>query len=47
MITTLLSIQGVCVGISAYLTYKSTRKSTKLQRVRKEKGFKYYKVGGF
>lgn len=47
MIPTLIGIQSVCIGISAYLTYKSNKKSSNLKRVKKEKGFKYYKAGGF
>lgn len=43
----LIGIQSVCIGISAYLTYKSTRKSVKLQLISKDKGFKHYRTGGF
>ncbi len=44
---TLIGIQSVCIGISTYLTYKSSRKSVKLQLVSKGKGFKHYRTGGF
>lgn len=47
MITTLIGVQSICIGVSAYLAYKSQQKSTKLKRVKSEKGFKHYKAGGF
>ena len=47
MISTLIGIQTICIGVSAYLTYKTTAKTQKISRVKKEKGFKYYKAGGF
>lgn len=47
MITTLIGVQSICIGISAYLTHKSKQNSSKLKRVRKEKSFKHYKAGGF
>lgn len=47
MITALVSIQSVCVGISAYLVFKSNQKTTKVKKMKTDKGFKYYKAGGF
>ncbi|MGM7720518.1 hypothetical protein [Metabacillus sp. Hm71] len=47
MITTLISLQLACVGVSTYLTYKTTKKSTKIKLSSKTKGYKYYKAGGF
>ena len=47
MLTTFIGVQTICVGISAFLTYKSTRKAKTIKLVSKEKGFKYYKAGGF
>ncbi|MBD1379187.1 hypothetical protein [Metabacillus arenae] len=47
MLTTLIGIQTICVGVSAYLAYKTTKKSTKVKLSSNVKGFKYYKAGGF
>ncbi|WP_299831304.1 hypothetical protein [uncultured Metabacillus sp.] len=47
MITTLIGIQTVCIGVSAYLTYKTRKKSTKVKLTSNDKGYKYYKAGGF
>ncbi len=44
---TLIGIQSLCIGISVYLTYKSSRKTVKLQLISKDKGFKHYRTGGF
>lgn len=49
MITTLIITQAICVGTSAYLTFKANKKqsSVKLKLISKEKDFKHYKAGGF
>jgi hypothetical protein len=50
MITTaLVGIQTICVGITAFLTYRTTRRTVNLKLVNKDKktGFKHFKPGGF
>jgi hypothetical protein len=47
MLTTLLTIQTVCIATSAYITYRNTSKRIKLKLDHKSKGFKHYRTGGF
>lgn len=47
LLSSLIGIQTVCVGVTAYLTYRMNNKSTKMKLVQNEKGYKQYKVGGF
>lgn len=47
MISTLITIQTICIGVSSYLVYKSNNKSTKLRLKSNMKGFKYYNTGGY
>lgn len=47
MLTTLIGIQTICVGVSAFLTYKTAKKSKKVKLLSNVKGYKHYKAGGF
>lgn len=49
MITTLVGIQAVCVSITVYLTLKSTKRTSAMKIVARDKktGFKHFKAGGF
>lgn len=50
IIGALVGIQTICVGVTAYLAYKSsTNYTVTLKLVSKDKatGFKHYKPGGF
>lgn len=47
MITALIGIQTICIGASAYITYRTTKKKIKFKLVEKSKGFKHYRAGGF
>lgn len=49
IIGALVGVQTVCVGITAYLAYKTTKKTVSLKLISKDKitGFKHYKPGGF
>lgn len=47
MIATLIGVQTICVGVTAYMAMKTTKKTVKLKLMNNEKGYKYYKVGGF
>jgi hypothetical protein len=47
MLTTLVGVQTICIGVSAYLTYRNTKKQIKLKLDPKTKGFKHYRTGGF
>lgn len=49
MITALVGIQTVCVGVTAYLTYRTTKRAMGVKLVEKNKrtGYRHYKAGGF
>lgn len=47
MITTLIGVQTICIGTITYLTYKSTKKVSKMKLVKKEGNFKHFMAGGF
>jgi hypothetical protein len=49
LIGTLVGVQTICVGFTAYLAYKTSKKTVALKLVSKDKitGFKHYKPGGF
>lgn len=49
MIMTLVSLQAVCVGITTFIAFKTSRRADHLKLVKKDKGtgHKYYRPGGF
>jgi hypothetical protein len=49
IMTALVGVQTICVGVTAYLAYRTTRKTIPLKLISKDKitGFKHYKPGGF
>lgn len=48
-LTTMIGVQTLCVGITTFLAYKSTKRVSPIKLVSKDKrtGFKHYKTGGF
>jgi hypothetical protein len=49
MIATLVGIQAVCVGLTTFIAFKTSRRTESLKLVKKDKetGFKHFRPGGF